>query len=158
HLRIAPIAAEEPVEQVQRGSAAGDLERVDVRLDEEARLLEIRPRLEVCDRRQPDVPALVRLPDALELEELGALLNPALDDLGQLVVPVEPVEGNLRHRRSLRRELGDERLGIERVEADARSDLLAGRLRALTEEVAQPVPGLRRAPPVASDLLRQVPA
>ena len=59
--------------------------------------------------------------------EVRALLGPALEDRRQLVVPVEPVEGNLGHSRTLRGELGDERPGVERIEADPRGDLLAGR-------------------------------
>ena len=37
------------------------------------------------------------LPDALEVEQLGPFLGPALEDLRQLVVPVEPVERDVRH-------------------------------------------------------------
>ncbi len=105
HLGIAPVAAQELVEQVQRRRAAGHLERVDVRLDEEAGLVEVGSGLEVRDGRQPDVAVLVGLADALDAEELRLLLGPALEDLGQLVVPVEPVECDVRHPRSLSRQL-----------------------------------------------------
>jgi hypothetical protein len=81
-LRVGAVTAKELVEEVERGRAAGHLDRVDVRLDEEARLLEIGPGVEVRDRREPDVPPLVRLADALEPEELRALLRPALEDPG----------------------------------------------------------------------------
>ena len=104
-LRIAPVAAKELVDEVQRRRAARHLERVDVRLDEEPGLVEVGSRLEVRDRRQPDVAALVRRADALDADELRLLLGPALEDLGQLVVPVEPVEGDVRHPRSLSRKL-----------------------------------------------------
>ena len=96
-LLVAPVAAQQLVEEVQRGGAAGHLERVDVRLDEQRRLVEVGAGVEVRDRREPDVAALERLPDALEPEELGPLLGPALEDLRQLVVPVEPVERDVRH-------------------------------------------------------------
>ena len=99
------MAAEELVDEVQRRRAARHLERVDIRLDEERGLVEVGSRLEVRDRRQPDVAALVGRADALDADELRLLLGPALEDLGQLVVPVEPVEGDVRHPRSLSRKL-----------------------------------------------------
>src|SRR5688572_10092897 len=52
--------------------------------------------------------------------------------------------------------LGDERPGVERIEADAPRHLFARRLRALAEERAQPVAGLGGAPPVLAHLTRQV--
>src|SRR4029453_833598 len=83
--------------RVRRRRCAGDLDRVDVRLDQERRLLEIRSSLGVGDRRKPDVTALVGLADRLGPEELGPFLGPALEDVRQLVVPVEPVESDVRH-------------------------------------------------------------
>ena len=77
--------------------AAGHLEGVDVRLDEHRRLVEVGARVEVRDRREPDVSSFERAADALESEQFGLRLGPALEDLRQFVVPVEPVERDLRH-------------------------------------------------------------
>ena len=72
-LLVGRVALKEALDEVQRGGAPGHLERVDVRLDQEGRLVEVGARLEVRDRRQPDVTALVRLADRLHANELRAL-------------------------------------------------------------------------------------
>lgn len=79
------------MDEVQRGRAAGDLDRVDVRLDEEARLLGRGAGVEVRDGREPDVAPLVRLPEALDLDQARGLLRPRLEQLGQLRVGVPAV-------------------------------------------------------------------
>ncbi len=63
-------------------SRAGDLDRVDVALDEKRRLLEIRPGLEVGERAKPNFPAFVGGADRLDAEELRPLLSAAMENLG----------------------------------------------------------------------------
>src|SRR6478672_13077095 len=53
-------------------------------------------------------------------------------------------------------DLVQQRLGVERVEPEPAGDLLARRLRPLTEELRQQLAGLRVAPPVLADLADQV--
>jgi hypothetical protein len=79
------------VDEVERRRAAGDLDRVDVRLDEEPGLLGRRPAVEVRDRREPDLSPLVGVAEALDLEEPRRLGRPRLEQLGQLRVGVPAV-------------------------------------------------------------------
>src|SRR5436305_6866296 len=58
----------------------------------------------------------------------------------------------------LRLDLAEQRARVERVEAEAGRDLLAGRLRALAEELLQELARLAAAPPVLADGVDQVPA
>src|SRR6185312_9461035 len=55
-------------------------------------------------------------------------------------------------QRGLHAELGAQRAGVERLEADPAGDLLARGLRALAEELAQVVAGLRARPPLLAHL------
>src|SRR3954454_13990480 len=56
----------------------------------------------------------------------------------------------------LRADLVQQRLRVQRVEAEASRDLLAGRLRALAEELRQELAGLAIPPPVRTDLVDEV--
>src|SRR5437764_1623886 len=56
----------------------------------------------------------------------------------------------------LRAELGAQRAGVERLEADPAGDLLARGLRALVEELAEVVAGLLARPPLVADLALEV--
>src|ERR1700694_973197 len=82
---------------MERRGAAGHLERVDVRFDQERGLVEIGPGLEARHRDEPDIAILERAADALEAVDVRPLLRPALQDLRQLVVLVEAVEADLGH-------------------------------------------------------------
>ena len=86
------VGVEEVIEKVQRGGRSRELHRVDLGVDEHGRLLLGRPRLRVRHRAEPDVAALVGVPDRLERERAWMLRGPRLERLGQLGVGVEAVE------------------------------------------------------------------
>ena len=96
HPRV--VGVEEVVEEVERGGRPRELHRVDLGVDEHRGLLVRGAGLRVRDRAEPDVAALVRVPDRLEREERRVLGGPRLERLGQLGVGVEAVELDAHER------------------------------------------------------------
>src|SRR5438067_1105382 len=54
HRPVVSVPGKKPVEQVQHGGSSGDLNRVDVRLEEKAQLIARRTAVKVRHRREPD--------------------------------------------------------------------------------------------------------
>src|SRR5712691_2559765 len=90
-MLVLPMAGEQAMDEVKRGGTTGPLHRVDVRLDQEAGLVEVLARLGVRDGDQPDFAALVRLPDRLQGAEPGSLLSPCAQGVAELFIRVEVV-------------------------------------------------------------------
>ncbi len=66
--RILAVVVEQPVEQIQCGRRPRELHRVDLRVDEDGRLLVRRASLEVRDRGQRNLPSFVGRTDRLHAE------------------------------------------------------------------------------------------
>jgi hypothetical protein len=75
-LLVVPVLRQEPVDEMERGAAAGPFHRVDVRLDQEARFVDMSAGLCVRDGDEQDVASLVGLADRLDGTELRHLLGP----------------------------------------------------------------------------------
>src|SRR5207245_4359932 len=114
-----------------------------------------RPGVEVRERREPDLPALERPAEALELEEARRLGGPRLQRLRQLRIGVEAVVAD-RLQELDGVQLVDERLGVEGLVVEPRGDLLARGPRALEEEPVQELARLGAPPPVLADLADEV--
>ena len=93
---VLAVAVQQAVEEAQRGGRPRELHRVDLRVDEDRRLLLGRPGLEVRHRDERDVAPLVRLADRLDPAQARELGRPRVERLGQLGVRVEAVEADAR--------------------------------------------------------------
>ena len=76
---------------MERRRAPGPLHGVDVRLDQERRLVLMLAGLAVRDRDEPDVPSLERRTDGLDAAKLRSFVRPRAQRVGELVVAVEVV-------------------------------------------------------------------
>ena len=95
---VRPVAVQEPVEQVERRRRAGELGRVDLCVDDHRRLLLGRPRVEVRDRHERDLAALVRGADRLDGAQAWELRRPGGERLLKLRVRVEALELDAHER------------------------------------------------------------
>ena len=103
-----PYVVQQLADEVQRRDAAAPFGGVHVAVDDERGLLQRGPGGAVGQRQEPDRAALRRGADALELDEVRALVRPLLQELGQLLVAQDVVErqrgDRLRARVSAKRE------------------------------------------------------
>ncbi len=93
--RVLAVVAEDVVHEVQGGLDARDLARVPPALEEERRLVGGLPRPLVRDRDLPDVPALERAADRVELHEVRIPRRPHPQQGRRLLVGVVVLEVHL---------------------------------------------------------------
>jgi hypothetical protein len=86
---VLAVADEQTVDEMERGRATGPLHRMDVGLDQEPGLVEVRARLGIRHGDEPDVTPFVRLADRLQRAEVRRLLRPRAQRVGQLFVGVK---------------------------------------------------------------------
>jgi hypothetical protein len=77
---VLAVAGQQAIDQVERRRRARHLDRVDVGLDQEPRLLEVGTGLGIRQRAEPDLAPFVGRSDRLHPVEVGPLVGPPLQD------------------------------------------------------------------------------
>jgi len=126
---VLTVARGQTPDQVQARAGRRHLGSVDVAINPQRRFLLRRPGLEIGDRCQPDITAFVTLAQAFQPDQIGEFLRIGVQKRGKLLVAVEAIESNGRHRSSFQRGAaprqapacsGDETLEMEQGVTTAR--------------------------------------
>src|SRR4051794_24906599 len=96
-------ALNQRLQHPQHGSGCTHFGGVDVAVAPKCRLVICMASRLIGDRRQPDVPPLMALADAGDLDEMRILTLVGVQQLGELVVAVIAVELDIRHAAMLPR-------------------------------------------------------
>ena len=101
-LRILAVALDQVLQEIDAGDRRRDFGRVDVAVDPERGFVQRIARRAVRDGDDPDVPVLVTAADRLDADELRVLGGECTKQLGELLVAIEAVELDARHRAGAR--------------------------------------------------------
>ena len=94
---IVAVLRDERMQEVERRGRRGHFGRMDVAVDPEGGLFAGRAGCAVRDGQYPDVAAFVALADRLDRDEARMLARERVQQVGELGVAMETVEGDLRH-------------------------------------------------------------